>query len=251
MINRLHKIDLSHWEIDDWADRFRDEFQAFSKTEMFEAITRELIGEAIEQFVNSEQVFSAVITADGIRLDAEELDDDYALIHWDNIDIADDAIAVLRNKIKQNADAAHDLLLHKKLLVKVESLALPTRTHHAMRDDDIIYVADLVQKTEAEMLRTPNFGRKSFDAVKAILTAMGLSFDMTLKNWHRPPPPVSPPPLESGQIEPALGVKPCRVCHYLKPLWLAYRDCPSGIEYVCQDCAASVGVWDHWDAANA
>lgn len=51
------------------------------------------------------------------------------------------------------------------------------------RAGNIVYVGDLVQKTEAEMLRTPNFGRKSLKEVKEVLAQMGLGFGMDVPRW--------------------------------------------------------------------
>ena len=47
-----------------------------------------------------------------------------------------------------------------------------------------MYIGDLVQKTEPEMLRTPNFGRKSLNEIKEVLASMGLSLGMEITNWQ-------------------------------------------------------------------
>ncbi|HSR10397.1 MAG TPA: DNA-directed RNA polymerase subunit alpha C-terminal domain-containing protein, partial [Thermodesulfobacteriota bacterium] len=60
------------------------------------------------------------------------------------------------------------------------------RSYNCLKNADIRYIGDLVQKTEAEMLRTKNFGRKSLNEIKEILAEMGLSLGMKLDNW--PPP---------------------------------------------------------------
>jgi len=51
------------------------------------------------------------------------------------------------------------------------------------KNDEIIYIGDLVQKTESEMLRTPNFGRKSLNEIKEILTTMNLELGMKIEGW--------------------------------------------------------------------
>ena len=48
---------------------------------------------------------------------------------------------------------------------------------------DSVYIGDLVQKTESEMLRTPNFGRKSLNEIKEVLSQMGLSLGMEVTGW--------------------------------------------------------------------
>ena len=54
-----------------------------------------------------------------------------------------------------------------------------------MKNDEIIYIGDLVQKTESEMLRTPNFGRKSLNEIKEILTTMNLELGMKIEDGHQ------------------------------------------------------------------
>ena len=54
---------------------------------------------------------------------------------------------------------------------------------NCLKNDNIIYIGDLVQKTESEMLRTPNFGRKSLNEIKEVLGTMGLSLGMDVMNW--------------------------------------------------------------------
>ena len=56
--------------------------------------------------------------------------------------------------------------LNRYLLKKVDELELSVRSANCLKNDNIIYIGDLVQKTEAEMLRTPNFGRKSLNEIK-------------------------------------------------------------------------------------
>jgi DNA-directed RNA polymerase alpha subunit len=64
--------------------------------------------------------------------------------------------------------------LNRYLLKKVDELELSVRSANCLKNDNIIYIGDLVQKTEAEMLRTPNFGRKSLNEIKEVLASMGL-----------------------------------------------------------------------------
>ena len=52
-----------------------------------------------------------------------------------------------------------------------------------LKNDNIIYIGDLVQKSEGEMLRTPNFGRKSLNEIKEVLTGMSLYLGMEIPNW--------------------------------------------------------------------
>ena len=76
-----------------------------------------------------------------------------------------------------------DLPFNRNLLRKVDELELSVRSANCLKNDNIVYIGDLVQKSEQEMLRTPNFGRKSLNEIKEVLTAMGLSLGMTVTGW--------------------------------------------------------------------
>ena len=78
---------------------------------------------------------------------------------------------------------AVDLPFNAHLLRKVEELELSVRSANCLKNDNIIYIGDLVQKTENEMLRTPNFGRKSLNEIKALLKQMELDLGMEVPNW--------------------------------------------------------------------
>ena len=66
---------------------------------------------------------------------------------------------------------------------RVEELELSVRSMNCLKNDNIIYIGDLVQKTEPEMLRTPNFGRKSLNEIKEVLNTMSLYLGMEIPNW--------------------------------------------------------------------
>jgi hypothetical protein len=69
------------------------------------------------------------------------------------------------------------------LLTKVDDLELSVRSANCLKNDNIVYIGDLVQKTEAEMLRTPNFGRKSLNEIKEVLVQRGLHLGMEVSGW--------------------------------------------------------------------
>ena len=81
------------------------------------------------------------------------------------------------------ADLRDDLPFNRNLLRKVEELELSVRSANCLKNDNIVYIGDLIQKTEAEMLRTPNFGRKSLNEIKEVLAQMGLHLGMEVPNW--------------------------------------------------------------------
>ena len=73
--------------------------------------------------------------------------------------------------------------LNPFLFRKIDELELSVRSANCLKNDNIVYIGDLVQKTENEMLRTPNFGRKSLNEIKEVLLAMNLQLDMKLADW--------------------------------------------------------------------
>jgi len=80
-------------------------------------------------------------------------------------------------------EARDDLPFSRNLLRKVDELELSVRSANCLKNDNIIYIGDLVQKSETEMLRTPNFGRKSLNEIKEVLAQMGLHLGMEIANW--------------------------------------------------------------------
>jgi DNA-directed RNA polymerase subunit alpha len=79
--------------------------------------------------------------------------------------------------------------LNENLFRSVDELELSVRSANCLQNANIKSIGDLVQKTEAEMLKTKNFGRKSLKEIKEILAEMGLSLGMKLENW---PPKTAP-----------------------------------------------------------
>ena len=71
----------------------------------------------------------------------------------------------------------------EKLAKSVDEMELSVRSYNCLKNANIRTIGELVQKTEAEMLKTKNFGRKSLNEIKEILTSMGLSLGMKLDNW--------------------------------------------------------------------
>ncbi|MCW9034267.1 MAG: DNA-directed RNA polymerase subunit alpha [Alphaproteobacteria bacterium] len=84
---------------------------------------------------------------------------------------------------KTEEKAEDELPFNKNLLRKVDELELSVRSANCLKNDNIIYIGDLVLKSEAEMLRTPNFGRKSLNEIKEVLAQMGLHLGMEIPNW--------------------------------------------------------------------
>ncbi len=73
--------------------------------------------------------------------------------------------------------------LNENLFRSVEELELSVRSANCLQNANITLIGELVQRTEGEMLKTKNFGRKSLKEIKEILTEMGLSLGMRIENW--------------------------------------------------------------------
>ena len=86
-------------------------------------------------------------------------------------------------KVRQPEDQQDLLPFNRNLLRKVDELELSVRSANCLKNDNIIYIGDLVQKTESDMLRTPNFGRKSLNEIKEVLAQMGLHLGMEVAAW--------------------------------------------------------------------
>ena len=69
------------------------------------------------------------------------------------------------------------------LLRPVDELELTVRSANCLKAEDIYYIGDLIQRTETELLKTPNLGRKSLNEIKEVLASKGLTFGSKLENW--------------------------------------------------------------------
>ena len=101
--------------------------------------------------------------------------------------IIQDQLAVFVNfeepRKEEAAAASPQLPFPPALLKKVDELELSVRSANCLKNDNIVYIGDLIQKSEAEMLRTPNFGRKSLNEIKEVLAGMGLHLGMEVPGW--------------------------------------------------------------------
>ena len=84
---------------------------------------------------------------------------------------------------EQPVEQVTELAFNPALLKKVDELELSVRSANCLKNDNIVDIGDLIQKTEAEMLRTPNFGRKSLNEIKEVLASMGLHLGMEVQDW--------------------------------------------------------------------
>jgi len=90
----------------------------------------------------------------------------------------------------EGAGAAAESQVDPILLRPVDELELTVRSANCLKAENIMYIGDLVQRTEVELLRTPNLGKKSLTEIKEVLEGHGLGLGMRLENW--PPPSLRP-----------------------------------------------------------
>jgi DNA-directed RNA polymerase subunit alpha len=83
----------------------------------------------------------------------------------------------------EHKDEANEFPFNKNLLRKVDELELSVRSANCLKNENIFYIGDLIQRSEIDMLKTPNFGRKSLNEIKALLVDMGLSFGTVVPGW--------------------------------------------------------------------
>jgi len=101
--------------------------------------------------------------------------------------ILQDQLSVFVNFEEPQKDVVEEqvseLSFNPGLLKKVDELELSVRSANCLKNDNIVYIGDLIQKSESEMLRTPNFGRKSLNEIKEVLASMGLYLGMEIPEW--------------------------------------------------------------------
>ncbi len=82
-----------------------------------------------------------------------------------------------------SAPAEKQVTIDPVLLRPVDDLELTVRSANCLKAENIYYIGDLIQRTETELLKTPNLGRKSLNEIKEVLAARGLTLGMKLENW--------------------------------------------------------------------
>jgi DNA-directed RNA polymerase subunit alpha len=91
---------------------------------------------------------------------------------------------------EEGIEAAQEPQFDPLLMRPVDELELTVRSANCLKAESINYIGDLVQRTEVELLRTPNLGKKSLTEIKEVLASHGLELGMRLDNW--PPPSLRP-----------------------------------------------------------
>jgi DNA-directed RNA polymerase subunit alpha len=125
-----------------------------------------------------------VTPEDAVGYAARILQDQLALfVHFEDATPVGQSPMIGMAAASTTTDEGDTNQLNRYLLKKVDELELSVRSANCLKNDNIIYIGDLVQKTEAEMLRTPNFGRKSLNEIKEVLSSMGLRLGMDIPGW--------------------------------------------------------------------
>ena len=112
----------------------------------------------------------AIDPEEAIRYSARVLMDQLSVF----ADLEDTSVAPVEQKQKPVAP---------ELLRPVDDLELTVRSANCLKAENIYYIGDLIQRTETELLKTPNLGRKSLNEIKEVLASRGLSLGMKLENW--------------------------------------------------------------------
>ena len=86
-------------------------------------------------------------------------------------------------KATQEEDVNNPPPLDPILMRPVDDLELTVRSANCLKGEQVFYIGDLIQRTENELLKTPNLGRKSLNEIKEVLAAHGLTLGMKLENW--------------------------------------------------------------------
>jgi DNA-directed RNA polymerase subunit alpha len=102
--------------------------------------------------------------------------------------ILHDQLSVFVDFEKVNEQVAEEVIepaeqIDPNLLCPVDDLELTVRSANCLKAENIYYIGDLIQRTEFELLKTPNLGRKSLTEIKDVLAVKGLSLGMRLENW--------------------------------------------------------------------
>jgi DNA-directed RNA polymerase subunit alpha len=121
----------------------------------------------------------AVTPRDAVGLAAKLLRDHLSIfVNVEDDEASDEAPVEISDQDRE--------LYMDKLNKSVDELELSVRSYNCLKNANIRTIGELVQKTESEMLKTKNFGRKSLNEIKEILAGMGLSLGMKLDNWPQP-----------------------------------------------------------------
>jgi len=129
----------------------------------------------LDKLVMEIETNGAISPEEAIRSSAKILVEQ--LIVFSTLDVGD--LGVLGQRSDGNAPPPPDPIL----LRPVDELELTVRSANCLKAENIYYIGDLIQRTETELLKTPNLGRKSLNEIKEVLASRGLTLGARLENW--------------------------------------------------------------------
>jgi DNA-directed RNA polymerase subunit alpha len=130
----------------------------------------------LDKLVVEIETNGAITAEEAVRASAKILVEQLAVFaQLEGGDISD----VLSSSSTTRGSATFDPIL----LRPVDELELTVRSANCLKAENIYYIGDLIQRTENELLKTPNLGRKSLNEIKEVLASRGLTLGMKLENW--------------------------------------------------------------------
>ena len=93
------------------------------------------------------------------------------------------SIFVDLTRVQEQQKVEDEIIIDPIMLRPVDELELTVRSANCLKAENANYIGDLVQKTELELLRTPNLGKKSLNEIKEVLLSRGLSLGLILDHW--------------------------------------------------------------------
>lgn len=132
----------------------------------------------LDKLVVEIETNGAIAAEDAIRASAKILMEQLAAFAHLDGDFSDDGALSVGGARGVGAQAFDPVMLHP-----IDELGLTVRSANCLRAESIHYIGDLIQRTENELLKTPNLGRKSLNEIKEVLASRGLTLGMKLENW--------------------------------------------------------------------
>lgn len=131
----------------------------------------------LDKLVVEIETNGSIAAEDAIRSSAKILMEQLAVFAQLDGEFADDA-SLSTSSVRGGSQAFDPVMLQT-----IDDLGLTVRSVNCLRAESIHYIGDLIQRTENELLKTPNLGRKSLNEIKAVLASRGLTLGMKLENW--------------------------------------------------------------------
>jgi len=131
----------------------------------------------LDKLVLEIETNGAINAEDAVRASAKILVEQLAVFAQLDGEFADGSI-LLQTSNRASAQNFDPILLRP-----VDELELTVRSANCLKAENIYYIGDLIQRTENELLKTPNLGRKSLNEIKEVLASRGLTLGMKLENW--------------------------------------------------------------------